>query len=36
MEAHVWPALEVIVVESPGLLQRHHDEESGLAPISVW
>ncbi len=34
-EAHVWPTLEVTVVEEPGHLQRHHDEESGLALISV-
>jgi uncharacterized protein len=35
MEAHVWPTLELIVVETPGSLQRHHDEESGLALIGV-
>ena len=35
MEAHVWPTLELIVVESPGHLQRRHDAESGLALISI-
>lgn len=35
VEAHVWPTLELIVVESPGHLQRRYDEESGLALINV-
>jgi uncharacterized protein len=35
MEAHVWPTLEVIVVESPLHLQRRTDPETGLARISV-
>ena len=33
LEAHVWPTLEVIVVESPQHLQRQTDEETGLALI---
>jgi predicted DNA-binding protein with PD1-like motif len=35
LEAHVWPTLEVIVVESPRHLRRKTDEETGLALISV-
>lgn len=35
LEAHVWPTLELILTESPGHLQRRHDEETGLALISV-
>jgi len=35
MEAHVWPTLEVIIVESPLHLQRRTDPETGLARISV-
>ncbi len=35
MEAKVWPTLEVIVVESPGYLQRRSDPETGLALISL-
>ncbi len=35
LEAHVWPTLEVIVVESPKHLQRKTDQETGLALISV-
>ena len=33
LEARVRPTLEVILVESPGHLQRKHDDESGLALI---
>jgi predicted DNA-binding protein with PD1-like motif len=33
LEAHVWPTLEVILVESPAHLVRRHDPESGLALI---
>ena len=33
LEAHVRPTLEVVLVESPGHLQRRHDPESGLALI---
>jgi predicted DNA-binding protein with PD1-like motif len=35
LEAHVWPTLEVIVVESPQHLRRKTDPETGLALISV-
>ncbi len=35
MEAHVWPTLELILEEVPAHLQRHHDEESGLALIDI-
>lgn len=35
LEAHVWPTLEVIVVETPHHLRRIHDEETGLALLSV-
>jgi predicted DNA-binding protein with PD1-like motif len=35
LEAHVWPTLEVIVVESPRHLRRTHDPETGLALISL-
>jgi predicted DNA-binding protein with PD1-like motif len=31
LEAHIWPTLEVIVVESSQHLQRKTDEETGLA-----
>lgn len=34
LEAHVWPTLEVIVVESPQHLQRQTDEATGLALIN--
>jgi hypothetical protein len=30
LEAHIWPTLEVIVVESPAHLRRTVDEETGL------
>jgi uncharacterized protein len=33
LEAHVRPTLEVILVESPGHLQKQFDRESGLALI---
>ena len=35
LEAHVRPTLEVIVVESPRHLHRHHDKETGLALIRI-
>jgi predicted DNA-binding protein with PD1-like motif len=35
LEAHVWPTLEVIVVESPRHLQRKTDPQTGLALISL-
>jgi predicted DNA-binding protein with PD1-like motif len=35
LEAHVWPTLEVIVVESPRHLYRHHDPATGLALIRI-
>ncbi|HZS03925.1 MAG TPA: PPC domain-containing DNA-binding protein [Blastocatellia bacterium] len=35
LEAHVWPTLEVILVESPQHLRRRVDEETGLALISL-
>ena len=35
MEAHVWPTLEVIIVEEPGHLHRQTDQESGLALIDI-
>jgi predicted DNA-binding protein with PD1-like motif len=35
LEAHVWPTLEVIVVESPARLRRTTDEETGLALIEL-
>lgn len=35
LEAHVWPTLEVMLVESPRHLHRRHDEESGLALIDL-
>lgn len=31
LEARVRPILEVLVIESPACLQRHHDPETGLA-----
>jgi uncharacterized protein len=33
LEAHVWPTLEVIVVESPQYLQRKYDRATGLTLI---
>jgi uncharacterized protein len=35
LEAHVWPTLELILVESPQHLQREFDEETGLALIRL-
>lgn len=35
LDARVWPTLEVILVESPRHLHRHHDPDSGLALIKV-
>ncbi len=35
LEAHVWPTLELILVESPRHLQRQFDEETGLALIRL-
>jgi predicted DNA-binding protein with PD1-like motif len=35
LEAHVWPTLEVIVVEAPKHLQRTYDPESKLALIDL-
>jgi len=35
LEAHVWPTLEVILVESPEHLRRETDEETGLALIRL-
>src|SRR5947208_381657 len=33
LEAHVWPTLEVVLVESPRHLRKRHDHETGLALI---
>jgi predicted DNA-binding protein with PD1-like motif len=35
LEAHVWPTLEVVLVESPAHLRRRPDPESGLALIDL-
>jgi predicted DNA-binding protein with PD1-like motif len=35
LEAHVWPTLEVMVVESPQYLRRTMDKETGLALIQL-
>ncbi len=35
LEAHVWPTLEVIIVESPAHLRKKTDSETGLALISL-
>jgi predicted DNA-binding protein with PD1-like motif len=35
LEARVWPTLEVILIESPGHLQRKLDNETGLALIRL-
>jgi predicted DNA-binding protein with PD1-like motif len=35
LEAHVWPTLEVIVVESPQHLRRAYDTETGLALLDL-
>jgi predicted DNA-binding protein with PD1-like motif len=35
LEAHVWPTLEVVIMESPAHLRRKHDPETGLALIDL-
>jgi predicted DNA-binding protein with PD1-like motif len=35
LEAHVWPTLEVVVVESPQHLRRTTDVETGLALLHI-
>ena len=35
LEARVRPTLEVLLIESPGYLQREHDPASGLALIRI-
>ncbi|MDT8304363.1 MAG: DNA-binding protein [Anaerolineae bacterium] len=35
LTAHIWPTLEVIVVESPQQLQRKIDEATGLALLEI-
>jgi predicted DNA-binding protein with PD1-like motif len=35
LEGHVWPTLEVLLVESPSHLRRRSDAETGLALIDV-
>jgi predicted DNA-binding protein with PD1-like motif len=35
LEAHVWPTLEVVVVESPQYLRRTTDAETGLALLHI-
>jgi len=35
LEAHVWPTLEVVIVESPAHLRKKTDPETGLALISL-
>lgn len=35
LEAHVWPTLEVVLVETPAHLQRELDEETGLPLLRV-
>jgi hypothetical protein len=35
LEAHVWPTLEVVVVESPQHLRRTTDAETGLALLHI-
>jgi uncharacterized protein len=35
LEAHVWPTLEVLVIESPKHLRRKTDRETGLPLISL-
>jgi uncharacterized protein len=34
LEAHVRPTLEMVIVESPGILRRRFDPESGIALIA--
>jgi predicted DNA-binding protein with PD1-like motif len=35
LEAHVWPTLEVVLIESPAHLRRDLDEETGLPLIAL-
>ena len=35
LEAHVWPALEVVLVQPPHELRKRVDPETGLALISL-
>jgi len=35
LEAHVWPTLELVLVESPAELRRRSDPETGLALIDA-
>jgi uncharacterized protein len=35
LEAHVWPTLEVVLIESPAHLRRELDEETGLPLIAL-
>jgi len=35
LEAHIWPTLEVVVVESPRHLRRTTDKETGLALLDI-
>lgn len=35
VEAHVWPTLEVVLVESPRYLERRPDPETGLSLIAL-
>lgn len=35
LEAHVWPTLEVVLVETPAHLQRELDEATGLPLIRL-
>jgi predicted DNA-binding protein with PD1-like motif len=33
LRAHVWPTLELVLIESPAKLRKRHDPETGLALI---
>ena len=35
LEAHVWPTLQVVLVETPDQLKKRTDEETGLALIDI-
>jgi uncharacterized protein len=35
LEAHVWPTLEVVLTESPSMLGKRYDPETGLALLSA-
>jgi predicted DNA-binding protein with PD1-like motif len=35
LQAHVWPTLEVVIMESPQHLRRRMDEETGLALLDL-